>query len=164
MRRRERIGALVAFVGLARIAAVGGGLAGGGAGSAKMSGTNVPIGTIVPASPNEIPRPPTGNDSLIDARYAGLAARMPARGTIGYLCESGLETLEGQRRFAQASYSLAPRIFLPDDGESALVLADVESPARARQLAAELKLQVIELEPSGAALLARAAEPGPGAP
>ncbi len=63
----------------------------------------------------------------IDAQYAGLREAIEARArpgeALGWISREGLDTLEGQRRFGQAAYALAPRILLPDDGSLRLVLA-----------------------------------------
>ncbi len=91
----------------------------------------------------------------IDERYAGLAERIPLHATVGYIAEEGLETLEGQRRFSQASYSLAPRLVLPDDGATALVLVDLDHAAQTKAHAASAAMTVVLTLPSGVALLER---------
>ena len=91
----------------------------------------------------------------IDARYAGLAALLPVDRPVAWLSENGLETLEGQRRFGEASYALSPRILLPDDGSAALVLIDLASPEKLAELARRENLQLLRTVPGGASLLSR---------
>ena len=103
----------------------------------------------------------------IDARYAPLLPlldTLPAGQPIGWLSDTGLDTLEGQRRFGQASYALAPRILLPDDGTAARVVLDLEHPERLPDLLARQGLRVVQATAPGPALLERsppAASPEP---
>ncbi len=100
----------------------------------------------------------------IDARFAPLQPlvdALPAGQRLGWLSDTGLETPEGQRRFGEASYALAPRILLPDDGAAARVLLDLEHPERLADLAARQGLRVVHSTPSGPALLERSPPGGP---
>ena len=91
----------------------------------------------------------------IDRRYAGLTERIGLRAKVGYVGESSVETLEGQRRFSQASYALAPRLLLPDDGTAALVLVDLDQASRTQTLAAQKRMTILLTLPSGGALVER---------
>jgi len=95
---------------------------------------------------------------VIDQRYASVRqelAAVPEREAISYLETNGLEKYAGSRRMGEASYALAPRILLPDDGKAPLVLLDLERPDQLADVEQRAALHLVWSSADGVVALAR---------
>lgn len=102
-----------------------------------------------------------GEPSRIDARYAGLkiALRQISWDQPIFLETGERDELAIQGRSAQASYSLSPRMLLPDRGAPGLVVLDLPRADLAAALIQGGPLKLLWRSSDGLVILARRAAP-----
>lgn len=90
----------------------------------------------------------------MDARYASMAAALPAGGLVGWVSDRPVGELEWSRIHTRCQYALIPRL-LVFDGRPEMVVADLADPARLPEVAARHGLEVVRVFEGGVALCRR---------